>query len=203
MDSAKEQNMSTPEMKSVIEALLFVSGDEGIDATQIAKVLEAEETTVQAVIENMKEQFETAGRGMQIVELAGTYQMSTRPEHAHYFQRLAYSPARGTLSQAALETLAIITYRQPITRIEIEDIRGVKADRAIQTLVAKDLVHPVGRADAPGRPILYGTTNQFLDYFGLRSLDDLPDKSKFENNHDLEEETNLLFKKLSEPHQTE
>lgn len=198
MDSNEKQKMNSNEMKSVIEALLFVSGDEGIDAGQIAAVLEEDEARVESVIQEMKKQFEKEKRGVQIIELAGTYQMSTRPEHAHYFQRLAYSPSRATLSQAALETLAIIAYRQPITRIEIEDIRGVKSDRAVQTLVAKDLVHPVGRSEAPGRPILYGTTDQFLDYFGLRSLDDLPDTSRFENDENLEEETSLLFEKLSE-----
>jgi segregation and condensation protein B len=95
-----------------------------------------------------------------------------------------------------LETLAIIAYKQPITRVEIEEIRGVKADRALHTLGAKDLVHEVDRADAPGRPILYGTTKSFLDYFGLAHIRELPDSALFESDTSLEEETRLLFEKL-------
>lgn len=185
-------------MQAAIEALLFIAGDEGLDAKQIAAVLEADKDEVSRTLQQMKRQFDETGRGLQIVELAGTWQLTTRPEHAVYFQRLAYSPARGTLSQAALETLAIIAYRQPVTRIDIEEIRGVKTDRAIHTLVAKGLVKPVGRADAIGRPILYGTTDEFLDYFGLRSLDDLPDTDQFENAENLEQETHLLFEKLGD-----
>jgi len=146
----------------------------------------------------MKSSFEREGRGLQIVQLAGNYQLATLPEHATYFERLAYSPTRSSLSQAALETLSIIAYRQPITRIEVEEIRGVKSERAIHTLVNKDLIQEVGRAEAIGRPILYGTTAAFLDYFGLGSLQDLPDLNEFENAENLEEETQLLFQKLEE-----
>lgn len=146
----------------------------------------------------MKSSFERAERGLQIVQIAGNYQLATLPEHAPYFERLAYSPSRSSLSQAALEALSIIAYRQPITRVEIEEIRGVKSERAIHTLVNKDLIEEVGRADAIGRPILYGTTKAFLDYFGLASLDDLPDLADFESPEQLEEETQLLFQKLEE-----
>ncbi|MNJ51378.1 Segregation and condensation protein B [compost metagenome] len=102
------------------------------------------------------------------------------------------------MSQAALETLSIIAYRQPITRIEVEEIRGVKSERAIHTLVNKDLIQEVGRAEAIGRPILYGTTAAFLDYFGLGSLEELPELTEFESTEQLEEETQLLFQKLEE-----
>ncbi|MED4602457.1 SMC-Scp complex subunit ScpB [Paenibacillus validus] len=188
--------MDSGQMKSVIEGLLFVAGDEGLDAKQLAEVLEQDAAFVTDLVLDLQSELKRQGRGIQIVELAGTYQLSTVPEHAPFFERLAYSPSRTSLSQAALETLAIVAYRQPITRIEIEEIRGVKADRALQTLVAKDLIQEVDRADAPGRPILYGTTKSFLDYFGLGSLTDLPETSLFENDDNLEEETRLLFEKL-------
>lgn len=133
---------------------------------------------------------------MQLVRIAGHYQLATLSEHAPYFEKLAYSPARASLSQAALETLAIVAYRQPITRVEIEEIRGVKSERAIHTLVNKELIEEKGRAEAIGRPILYGTTKSFLDYFGLGSLADLPQPELFEDSDNLEEETQLLFERL-------
>jgi segregation and condensation protein B len=188
--------MNMQQMKSVIEALLFVAGDEGLEIKQIAEVLEVDNQVVQELLGELQSDYKRSSRGFQIVELAGTYQLATLPEHAPYFERLAHSPSRTSLSQAALETLAIIAYKQPITRVEIEEIRGVKADRALHTLGAKDLVHEVDRADAPGRPILYGTTKSFLDYFGLAHIRELPDSALFESDTSLEEETRLLFEKL-------
>ena len=159
---------------------------------------EQRQEVVSDALLDMKSSFERAGRGLQTVQIAGNYQLATLPEHAPYFERLAYSPSRSTLSQAALETLSIIAYRQPITRVEIEEIRGVKSERAIHSLVNKDLIEEVGRAEAIGRPILYGTTKAFLDYFGLASLKDLPDLADFESAEELEEETQLLFQRLEE-----
>ncbi|WP_282935679.1 SMC-Scp complex subunit ScpB [Paenibacillus sp. RC67] len=188
--------MDFQQMKSVIEGLLFVAGDEGLDVKQLAEVLEQNTDFVRELVLDLQADFRRSGRGLQIVELAGAYQLTTLPAHAPYFERLAYSPSRSSLSQAALETLAIVAYKQPITRVEIEEIRGVKADRALQTLVAKDLIQEVDRADAPGRPILYGTTKAFLDYFALGTIDELPETSLFQNDDNLEEETRLLFEKL-------
>ncbi|CAH0118696.1 MULTISPECIES: SMC-Scp complex subunit ScpB [unclassified Paenibacillus] len=188
--------MDFQKLKSIIEGLLFLVGDEGLTAKQIAEVVEQPADLVRDVVFDLKGDFERGNRGLQIVEIAGAFQLTTIPEHAPYFERLAYSPSRSALSQAALETLSIIAYRQPITRIEIEEIRGVKSDRAIHTLAAKDLIEEVGRAEAVGRPILYGTTKAFLDYFGLDSLEGLPDSSAFESGELLEEETQLLFEKL-------
>jgi segregation and condensation protein B len=188
--------MDSRQMKSVIEGLLFVAGDEGLDAKQLAEVLEQNTDFVRELVLDLKADLRRGKRGLQIVELAGTYQLTTLPAHAPFFERLAYSPSRSSLSQAALETLAIVAYKQPITRVEIEEIRGVKADRALQTLVAKDLIQEVDRADAPGRPILYGTTKSFLDYFALASISELPESSLFHNDDNLEEETRLLFDKL-------
>lgn len=188
--------MELPKLKSIIEGLLFASGDEGIEIKQLADVLELDAKFIAGMIDEMKSDFKRQKRGLQIVEIAGAFQLATLPEHAPYFERLATSPTRASLSQAALETLSIVAYKQPITRVEIEEIRGVKSDRAIQTLVAKDLIEEVGRAEAVGRPILYGTTKSFLDHFALNGLQDLPDSSAFEHEVDLEEETRMLFEKL-------
>ncbi|WP_429309689.1 SMC-Scp complex subunit ScpB [Paenibacillus mucilaginosus] len=188
--------MDSGQMKSVIEGLLFVAGDEGLSAKQLAEVLEHDAAFVKELVKDLQKDLKRTQRGIQIVELAGTFQLTTVPDHAPYFERLAHSPSRSSLSQAALETLAIVAYKQPITRVEIEEIRGVKAEKALQTLVSKDLIQEVDRADAPGRPILYGTTKAFLDYFALGSIDDLPETTLFEDDENLEEETRLLFEKL-------
>jgi len=190
--------MNFQELKSIIEGLLFLTGEEGISVTQLAEVTEQRKEIINDALLDLKNSFERAGRGLQVVQIAGNYQLATLPQHAPYFERLAYSPSRSSLSQAALETLSIIAYRQPITRIEVEEIRGVKSERAIHTLVNKDLIVEVGRAEAIGRPILYGTTKAFLDYFGLASLKDLPVMEDIQPSDQLEEETQLLFKKLEE-----
>lgn len=190
--------MNFQELKSIIEGLLFLAGEEGISVAQLAEVTEQRKEIINDALLDLKNSFERAGRGLQVVQIAGNYQLATLPQHAPYFERLAYSPSRSSLSQAALETLSIIAYRQPITRIEVEEIRGVKSERAIHTLVNKDLIEEVGRAEAIGRPILYGTTKAFLDYFGLASLKDLPVMEDIEPSDQLEEETQLLFKKLEE-----
>jgi segregation and condensation protein B len=183
-------------MRSVIEGLLFAAGDEGLDAKQLGEVLELDVHMITDLVHDLKADLKRTGRGIQIVEVAGAFQFTTLAEHAPFFERLAYSPSRSSLSQAALETLSIIAYKQPITRVEIEEIRGVKSDRALHTLAAKDLIEETGRAEAVGRPILYGTTKQFLDYFGLSSLQELPESSALQGDFDLEEETRMLFNKL-------
>lgn len=188
--------MDYQKLKSIIEGLLFLAGDEGLNIKQIAEIVEQRAELVAEVLDEMKEDFLQQQRGLQILQIAGSYQLGTHPEHAAYFEKLAYSPSRASLSQAALETLAIIAYRQPITRVEIEEIRGVKSERAIHTLVNKDLIEEKGRAEAIGRPILYGTTKAFLDYFGLANLKELPEPALFDNRDNLEEETQLLFDKL-------
>jgi segregation and condensation protein B len=189
--------MNYRQMKSVIEGLLFAAGDEGLDVKQIAEILEESDELIADLVQDLKNDLRREGRGIQIVEIAGTYQMTTLPEHAPFFERMAYSPTHATLSQAALETLAIVAYKQPITRIEIEEVRGVKSDRPIHTLVAKQLIQEVARADVIGRPILYGTTKQFLDYFGLKSLSDLPVPPDFDAET-LAEQTRDLFERMGD-----
>jgi segregation and condensation protein B len=188
-------------MKSAIEGLLFVAGDEGLDAKELAAVLEVDPYLARELVKELQAELKRRRRGVQIVEVANAFRMTSVPEHAPYFERLAAAPTRSALSQAALETLAIVAYKQPITRVEIEEIRGVKSDRALHTLVAKELIYEVGRAEAVGRPILYGTSKQFMDYFGLRSLEDLPSTSAFEGAFDLEEETRLLFGRMDDGEQ--
>lgn len=167
--------MDYDKLKSVIEGLLFISGDEGIDAKQIAEIIEVTEEVVIDLLEDMKADFYRSNRGIQLVEVAKAYQLTTLPEHMMYFEKLATSPTHSSLSQAALETLAIIAYRQPITRSEIEEIRGVKCEKALHTLTSKLLIKEMGRAEGIGRPILYGTSKEFLEYFGLKGITDLPE----------------------------
>ena len=133
---------------------------------------------------------------MQVKEIDAAYRVGTLTTHATYFQNLSYSPTQRSITQASLETLAIIAYRQPITRVEIEEIRGVKSDRSLQTLTSKGLIFELGRSEAIGRPILYGTTKMFLDHFGLNTVSDLPEPNVVLDENTLEEETKLLFDKL-------
>lgn len=187
--------MDREELKSIIEGLLFVSGDEGLELKQLSEILEIDKPAIRQLLEEMKADFRRSKRGIQIIEIAGTFQLTTLPEHSKYFERLASSPTSSTLSQAALETLAIIAYRQPITRAELEEVRGVKSERPLNTLMNKMLIKEVGRLEGPGRPILYGTTKEFLDYFGLNSLDQLPPLEEQINMDELEEEAKFFFQK--------
>jgi len=183
---------------SIVESLLFAAGDGGLTLKQIFQVLEIDDKLAEEVLCKLMEDYNcNPDRGIMIVELAGTYQLATKKENAPYLKKLVESPQTTTLSQASLETLAIIAYKQPITRAEIEEIRGVKTERPLQTLVGKGWVKEVGRLEGPGRPILYGTTKEFLDYFGLKSLDELPPLPE-KNEKDVQEEADLYFGKFQE-----
>ncbi|APH04550.1 SMC-Scp complex subunit ScpB [Bacillus weihaiensis] len=186
------------EWTSIVEALLFAAGDEGLSLKQLIAVLEIEEREVIEILDDLNRMYQENARGIELVEVAGHFQLTTKKSHSAYLKKLVESPGNGSLSQAALETLAIVAYRQPITRAEIEEIRGVKTERPIQTLVTKILIKEVGRAEGTGRAILYGTTKEFLEYFGLKSIKELPplpDKSDddFDN-----EEADLFFEKFNE-----
>ncbi|RXJ03859.1 SMC-Scp complex subunit ScpB [Anaerobacillus alkaliphilus] len=183
------------ETKAIIEGLLFISGEEGIDEKQIAEVLQMEVIWVRDIMNELIEEYNHPAKGLQIVQLAGVYQFTTKQEHAHYFKRLINSPSTATLSQAALETLAIVAYKQPITRAEIEEIRGVKSERPLQTLIAKLLIKEVGRAEGTGRAILYGTTKGFLDHFGLKTIQELPPLPEKEAEI---EEADLFFERFQQ-----
>ncbi|MCM3440852.1 SMC-Scp complex subunit ScpB [Metabacillus halosaccharovorans] len=182
---------------SIVEALLFASGDEGLSLKQLTVVLEVEEQEVVDIMKELAESYKKKDRGIGLVEVAGQYQLTTKKEHAMYLKKLVESPGNGSLSQAALETLAIVAYKQPITRAEIEEIRGVKTERPIQTLVTKILIKEVGRAEGTGRAILYGTTKEFLEYFGLKSIKELPPLPEKDNEFE-QEEADLFFEKFNE-----
>lgn len=158
---------------SVIESLLFASG-EPLKIRELSNILDCSTSFTRELINNMKENYEALDRGIRLLELEDSIQLCTKKENSSFLQKLLKTNIRQSLSQAALETLAIIAYRQPITRIDIDDIRGVKSDRAIQTLAEKKLIKECGRLDVPGRPILYSTTEEFLKNFGLQSLEQMP-----------------------------
>jgi segregation and condensation protein B len=161
-------------MTGPLEALLFAAGSEGLAIEEIADLLQLSIDEAKTVCRELQAAYDERDSGIQLVEFGGMWQLVTRPEYAPYLRKLATAPTSSHLSTAALEVLAIVAYRQPISRLEIETVRGVQSDRAIQTLVHRQLIQEVGRAEAPGRPILYGTTTTFLQTFGLRSLEDLP-----------------------------
>jgi segregation and condensation protein B len=188
--------MDFQKLKSIIEGLLFMAGDEGLTKRQLSDIMELDAEFSADLVYDLQRDLEREERGIQITEVAGAFRMTTNSDHTPYFERMAYTPTRSQLSQAALETLSIVAYRQPITRIDIEEIRGVKTDRAIQSLVSKDLIEEVGRAEAIGRPILYGTTKSFLDYFGLPSIKELPEPKHVDIDDALDEQTQMLFERL-------
>ncbi|WP_144511397.1 SMC-Scp complex subunit ScpB [Bacillus sp. FJAT-22090] len=162
-------------LKSNIESLLFVSGEDGLTKKQLAFLTDTPEEQVVETLEIMVEEYkQNEDRGIEIKQLAGTFQLVTKQANVDSIQKLVENPTSQSLSQASLEVLAIIAYKQPITRVEIEDIRGVKSERPIHTLSVKGLVKEVGRAEGTGRAILYGTTNEFLQYFGLQEISALP-----------------------------
>lgn len=161
-------------MRALVEALLFVSG-EPVSARDIAGHLGFETETIDRWLEELIKIYDRRDGGVRIIRIAGGYQMATLPTFAEDIGRWLAAPAgKNRLSRAAMETVAIIAYRQPITQAEIEAIRGVNTDGVVGTLLDRDLIAVLGRKDVPGRPIIYGTTAQFLHYFGLHSLTDLP-----------------------------
>ncbi|MCF6465110.1 SMC-Scp complex subunit ScpB [Clostridium sp. Cult2] len=179
--------MDKREIKAIVEALLFIWG-EPLSLKDISDILEIESNEVKEILDEMIDEFNYNRRGLKIVRTENYYQLSTRPEHHPWINKLTQGKNFKNLSNAALETLSIIAYRQPVTRNEIEAIRGVRCDKAIETLLNKDLIEEKGRLERTGRPIIYGTTNEFLRYFGLEDLDDLPPIKEFEFN---DEDENL------------
>jgi len=162
-----------PETLAALEALLFAS-DAPLDLARLAEVLEIDMDEARVAVEALRAACETPGRGIALVEIAGGVRLVTRPELAAVLLRLQRLRLKSRLSRAALETLAIVAYRQPISRPEIEQLRGVGAESVLAHLLERRLVRVVGRKAVPGRPMLYGTTREFLEHFGLRDLGDLP-----------------------------
>ncbi|MBN3039300.1 MAG: SMC-Scp complex subunit ScpB [Candidatus Omnitrophica bacterium] len=171
--------MEQGQAKKIIEALL-ISSDKPLSSTEIANVLEELDAgAVSKLIDDLRNEYSSSGRSFTIIEIAGGYQLATEPAYADWLKKM-YTQARAEkLSRPALETLAIIAYRQPITRMEIEDVRGVNIDGVLKKLLEKQLVRISGRKQLPGRPFCYGTTQQFLELFGLNSIENLPKLEEF------------------------
>lgn len=185
---------------AVLEGLLFVVGEEGLTFDQIEDVLEINEEESKDLVKELKSRYEEDDRGLRIDFLGNRFKITTKFEHKEYYQKLIENPTTNFLSQAALETLAIIAYNEPVTRIQVDKLRGVASSQMIRKLVAKGFIKEVGRSDMPGRPILYETTSEFLDYFGLPNIDALPDMSNFIKEAETEdkEETDLYTSKYKE-----
>lgn len=177
-------------MLGVIEGLLYVQGDLGLTIKQVCDVLNIEEEEARKLIYELKTMYEKEDRGLRINYLGNTFKITTKEEHQPYFKKLIENPSNKLLSNAALEVLAIIAYNEPITRIEIDNLRGVESAYIIRRLVAKGLIKEAGRSDIIGKPILYKTTDEFLDYFGLASKEELP---KIEIEEETEDDEKDLF----------
>lgn len=165
--------MKESQARGIIEALLFVS-NAPLTLAALKKLLQMPENKLEELINKLIHDYRATNRGIRIVEIAGGYQMVTNPDYVDWVKRLTVRPSAHRLSHKALETLAIIAYKQPVTRVEIDTIRGVNSDGAVRTLLERKFVKIIGRKDVPGRPLLYGTTGEFLRYFGVKSLKDLP-----------------------------
>ena len=190
--------MNSNKLLSQIEALLFVAGDEGMTVKQLAQYIEVDTMDIEAGLSELQSQYnEEQVRGITLKQLAGMYQLTTKPELADTLKKLIENPTNQVLTAASLEVLAIIAYKQPITRAEVEDIRGVKSERPIATLVSRALVQEVGRAEGTGRAILYGTTKEFLNYFGLKNIKELPPLPE-QVDQDDEQPTDLFLTKFQE-----
>ena len=179
---------------AVLEGLLFVVGDEGLTLKQIEDIIDIDEEDAKSLLKELQKEYESDSRGIRISFLADTFKLTTKKEHLSYYQKLLSTP-NSTLSQAALETLAVIAYNQPITRVKVDELRGISSAFLIKKLLARDLIKVSGKSELPGRPNLYKTTQEFLDYFGLASLDDLP---KIMSSDKKDEEVDLYKSKYSE-----
>ena len=177
----------------VLEGLLFVVGDEGVTLKEICDILNIKEEEAKELLVNLKKEYENENRGTKISFLGNAFKLTTKKEHKEYYQKLV-TTKESILSQSQLEVLAIIAYNEPITRIEIDEIRGLSSAYIVKKLLSKDLIKVVGKSDLPGKPNLYRTTREFLDFFGLASLNDLPEIVNVENN----DEENLFQKKKQE-----
>lgn len=177
-------------MFSVIESLLFVSG-EPLSAKDISRVIECNLEYTEELLHAMMVRYSDNLRGIKLIKVNDMYQLVSKPENSEFIQKLLGKNSRQSLSQASLESLAIIAYKQPITRIDIDEIRGVKSDKAIQRLLERNLVKEVGRLEVPGRPIQFGTTEEFLRQFGLGDLKEMPSIELFsEGEEEIEESQN-------------
>lgn len=166
--------MERKKAEAVMEAVLFTMGD-SVEIARLAETIEEDVKKTKEILEDMKQRYEKDNRGITLIELEESVQLCTKPQMYEYLVKVAKTPKKFVLTDTLLETLSIIAYKQPVTRLEIEKIRGVSCDHAVNRLLEFNLITEVGRLDAPGRPLLFGTTEEFLRSFGVKSLDDLPE----------------------------
>lgn len=182
------------DLAAVLEGLLFVVGEDGLSLEQIKEVLEIDDEKLKELVKELTNIYNDNKRGICLCVLGNKLKLTTKKEHKSYYEKLV-EVQDTELSQAALETLAIVAYNQPVTRIKVDEIRGISSSHMIRKLVSRDLIEEKGRSDSPGRPILYGVTNGFLDYFGLASISELPTLETVEIK---EEEKDLFSSKYKE-----
>lgn len=181
------------ELQGIIEALLFVA-QENLTIKQLSEIIEKDRAEIKEELRRLQQEYKINNYGFELREVAGGYRLFTNPVHVSYIEKLVMSSDYRRLTQAALETLAIVAYKQPITKAEISDIRGVNVDSVLYSLLRKGLVKEVGRKDTPGQPFLYGTTKHFIESLGLNSLKDLPSLGQFEPT---DEEKKKIAERLS------
>ncbi len=179
--------------KAILEGILFIVGDEGITIDEIKNILDVNDEEIRSLLMELKKDYESADRGLRISYLGNSFKLTTKEEHKEYYEQLVTDTKTTNLSNAALEVLAVIAYNEPITRIKIDEIRGVNSSQIVRRLLARGFIKICGKEDTIGKPNLYKTTDEFLDYFGLSSKEDLPEvivEEKFENdNPDLYDST--------------
>ncbi len=173
----------------ILEGILFVVGDEGISLKALCETMKINEEEAKNLLSELKKSYEDDTRGLRISFLGDAFKLTTKKEHKEYFKTLVDNPETNTLSPAALETLAIIAYNEPVTRLEVDQIRGVSTSYLIRKLVAKGFIKEEGKSTLPGKPNLYVTTKEFLDYFGLATKKDLP---KYDNNIEFDDDIELF-----------
>lgn len=183
-------------MKALIEGLLFVKGSDGLSLEELINYTGADIVDIKNSIKELYEDYQKEDRGIQLELLGNKYKLTTKEIHKEFYKKLTFEEENSNLSQSALETLAIIAYNEPITRIEIDEIRGVNSTYVVRKLLLKNLIQEVGRAELAGHPRLYGVTNDFLDYFGLSSVKDLPELQPIEEKE--QQESNLFDSKYKE-----
>lgn len=181
--------------EAILEGLLFVVGDEGLTLDNICEIMMIEKNEAQELLKKLREEYSKENRGIRISFMGDAFKLTTKGEHKEYYQKLITTRGSNNLSQAALETLAIIAYNQPITRMEVDELRGISSINMIRKLMAKDLIKVSGKSSLPGKPNLYRTTSEFLDYFGLATLGDLPElPNALETSDDEQELFTSIYK---------
>lgn len=173
-EEKEEDTVEREKAKAVLEAILFTLGD-SVEISRLAEVIEENKKVTKELLEEMKQSYRAEDKGIELIELEDAVQLCTKNEMYEYLIKIARTPRKHVLSDTMLETLSIIAYKQPVTKLDIERIRGVSCDFAVNRLLEYNLIHELGRLDAPGRPMLFGTTEQFLRSFGVKSLSDLPE----------------------------